>query len=239
MQLARFCLALALLVAFAPAHALLIRADRDDSEYLELASRYGAALRLASVEGEGVLIAPRWVLTAASVAARIRALQSLRVADRDVRIETVFSHPDASLALVFLRDAVDGVEPMPIYRENDENGKAIVIVAHGPTGVIGDKAAPAKVDHRTRAAINTVDRVEARAFATRIKPADEASDLQGAVTATEVGHPAFIETRTGIFVAGVGLAPAGDWEPYLRVSAFADWIDATMFKAAQAEAAKK
>jgi len=238
-QPARFCLALVLLAAFAPARALLIRADRDDAEYLELASRYGAAVRLASVEGEGALIAPRWVLTAASVAARMRASEALRVADRDVRIETVFSHPDASLALVFLRDAVDGVEPMPIYRENDETGKAIVIVAHGPTGVIGDKTTRVKMDRRTRAAINTIDRVETRAFATRVKPADEASDLQGAATAAEVGHPAFIETKTGIFVAGIGLAPAGDWEPYLRVSAFADWIDTTMFKAAQAEAAKK
>jgi len=238
-QLARFCLALALALAFAPAHALLIRADRDDAEYLELASRYGAALRLASVEGEGVLIAPRWVLTAASVAARTKTSERLRVAERDYRIDAVFTHPDASLALLFLRDAIDAVEPMPIYREADENAKGIVVVAHGPTGIIGDTAAQPKIDHRARAAINTIDRVEPRAFATRIKPLDDASDLQGAATAAEVGHPAFIETKAGIFVAGIGLAPGGDWEPYLRVSAFADWIDLTMFKAAQAEAAKK
>ena len=40
MQLARFCLALALALAFAPAHALLIRADRDDAEYLELLAQH-------------------------------------------------------------------------------------------------------------------------------------------------------------------------------------------------------
>ena len=39
-----------------------MRADRDDAEYLELATRYGACIPLA-FEGEGVLVASRWVLT--------------------------------------------------------------------------------------------------------------------------------------------------------------------------------
>ena len=74
MQLARiFALAAAALAAL-PAPAVLIRADRDDAEYLELATRYGACTPLA-FEGEGVLVAPRWVLTSSRVANGLRELK--------------------------------------------------------------------------------------------------------------------------------------------------------------------
>jgi hypothetical protein len=39
-----------------PAAALLIRPDRDDSEYVELASRYSSSVLLNAPDGEGVLI---------------------------------------------------------------------------------------------------------------------------------------------------------------------------------------
>ena len=51
-----------------PAGAILIRPDRDDSEYLELATRYSSSVLLNAPDGEGVLIAPRYVLTAAHMA---------------------------------------------------------------------------------------------------------------------------------------------------------------------------
>jgi len=69
-QLARLALVAASLAAL-PAGALLMRADRDDAEYLELATRYGACIPLA-FEGEGVLVASRWVLTSTRVANGLR-----------------------------------------------------------------------------------------------------------------------------------------------------------------------
>ena len=48
-----------------PAGAILIRADRDDAEYLELATKYAASVAIGPVDAEGVLIAPSWVLTSA------------------------------------------------------------------------------------------------------------------------------------------------------------------------------
>ena len=233
----------AALVSFPlPAGAILIRPDRDDAEYLELATRYPASIALPA-GGEGVLVAPRWVLTAAH---RAKALQEMKPAPklslggRDHDIESIHLHPEwksgeaNDIALVLLRKDVAGVEPTPIYRASDEPGKGVVIVGHGESGKIGAKAMAG--DGRKRAAINTVDRVAPRTLGLRIKPADEASDLQGAAAPGDSGGPAIVETKDGLFVAGIGHGPVGDWETYARISAFAPWIDAVMLDIARKEA---
>ena len=221
------------------AHAVLIRADREDAEYLELATRYESAVALPG--GEGALIAPRWILTSANVARAIEAQQPrprplLAGKPReivDIRIQ-------ADLALLQLRDPVDELEATPIHRLPDETGKTVRIVGHGATGRMGDKAVQVNPARQGRAAINTVDRVGLRTFAVRLKPADDASDLQGAFAADERGAPAFFETKDGeIFVAGIatltddanndGIAGnIGDWQIFARVSAYASWIDAAV-----------
>ncbi len=250
------CIAVAL--AMTPAHALLIRGDRDDAEYLELATRYGSSVMLDAPDGgEGVLIAPRWVLTAAHIAKalqQVKPMPKLVFAGRGHEIESVFIHPDwnggapADLALVLLRGPVKAIAPTPIYRASDEAGKPVVIVGHGYTGRIGEKPlAGNRWDRRKRAAINTVDRVAPRTLELHIKGGDDASDLQGAATPGDGGGPAFIETPEGLFVAGIGCATedtnadgivgnVGDQEIYARVSAFAAWIEAAMLEVAAREA---
>ena len=52
MQLARSCVLAAALFAALPAAGLVIRADRDDAEYLELASRYTSSVPLSAPQGE-------------------------------------------------------------------------------------------------------------------------------------------------------------------------------------------
>jgi hypothetical protein len=228
-----------------PAAALLIRPDRDDAEYLELATRYGSSLALGAAGGEGVLIAPRWVLTAAH---RARALQErkpaamLAIGARRHGIEAVFLHPDwkpggaSDIALVFLKEPVPGIEPTAPYRGSDEAGKGVVIVGGGPSARIGEAPAAQRRDGRRRAAINTVDRVTANTLEARIKPPDEASDLQGALVPAESGAPAYIEKPQGLFVAGIAQQTQGGWETYARVSVFVEWIEATMWQAAKKEA---
>jgi trypsin len=239
------------------ASAVRTRADRDDAEYLELASRYPAALAMAPAAGEGVLIAPRFVLTAASVARRLAAMRPLPLllaGGRRHAIRSIALHPqwrgaaEHDIALIFLADAVDGVTPAPVYRKGDEEGKTVAIVGHGASGRIGAHA-PTTHDGRARAAINTVDRAAPLTLELTLKGPEEASDLQGAAAADEQGAPAFIEGGDAIYVAGIGhgardgnadgiAGDVGDRETYARVSALAEWIDQAMFRAATAEAAE-
>ncbi len=232
----------ALLAAF-PAQAILIRADRDDTEYIELATRYPASIELAPGV-EGVLIAPRWVLTSAQAAMLLqdaKARPPLEVGGTRNAIKATFIHPDwrqgidADLALVLLHDAVTGIEPTPISRDRDEIDEIVRIAGHGETGRLGDTAR--QRDGRKRAAINTIDRVTPLTLRLRLKPADEASDLQGAATPGEHGAPAFMEISGRISVAGIFSANDGDWQVFARVLTFAQWIEDTMFRAGVEEAA--
>jgi len=200
------------------AAALLTRPDRDDAEYLELASRYTSSVRLSAPAGEGVLIAPRWVLTSA---ANTRA--SLRIGARDYAVQSTYTEGQSGIALLLLRQPIDDIEPTPIYRGRDEAGKGLVIAGHGGDG-------------RKRAGINTIERAAGRTLEVRIKKGDEASDLQGALTPSESGAAAYLQVDGDLFVAGIATAMSGDRETYARISSVADWIDETMFRAGVEEA---
>jgi hypothetical protein len=242
----RTLLLFAAVLSAIPAAAIVRRADRDDGEYLELASRYRSALALGGF-GEGVLIAPRWILTSASVAAALREAHATRLAvgGAEHEIASLIFSPDAlhaELALILLRDALEGIEPTPPHRESGEQGKAVVIVGHGATGTFG--GGDAIRDGRMRGGINTVDRVEPGRLVLDVKTPDDASDLQGAAGPGDEGAPAYLEAKGRLTVAGIAQGPrgariprAGDADVYTRVSAFVPWIDEAMFKAASGEAA--
>ncbi len=236
----------AALAAGLPAAAIVTRPDRDDGEYRELASRYASAIALGSA-GQGVLIAPRWILTSEWVGRLLRdpsVAGNVRIAGRRDAIAAVILPPadHRGVALVLLREAVANVRPTPPYRGAGEEGKAVVIVGSGATGRIG--SGEVRHDDRERGAINTIARVDADTFAVRVESGDAASDLEGAAGPGDEGAPAYIETPKGLFVAGIargrgdGRAPMpGDWDTYARVSALAPWIDEAMFRAASDEAA--
>ena len=221
-------------MAAIPSQALQTRPDRDDAEYIELASRYRSAVKLPS--GEGVLIAPRWILTAPEPAQALRATgpaSKVAIGGREHEIETVIASND--LALVLLKDAVSGVEPTPVYRESDESGKGLTIVGHGPAGAIG--GAP-RVDGKARAGLNTVDGATSGTLQVGIKSGDDRSDLQGALTPAEIGAPAYLVTDDGrIHLVGIARSTDGKREVYTRVSARVGWIESAMWEAAKKAAA--
>lgn len=258
MRYAALSIGFVLSLAALPAHAILIRPDRDDAEYQELATRYTSSIILEAPDGEGVLIAPRWVLTAAHMGKALqemKALPKLTFAGKAYEIQAVFIHPEwkkggpGDIALLQLKIPVEGVQPTPIYRAKDEGGKTVVIVGHGYTGKIGEKPLPKeRWDRKKRAAINTITRITPRILGLEIKAADDASDLQGAAGPGDSGGPAYVEVNDELFVIGIGYATddtnadgiignVGDWELYVRVSAYAAWIDAVTSKAAVDEAA--
>ncbi|HET9652899.1 MAG TPA: hypothetical protein VFP36_11935 [Usitatibacter sp.] len=217
-----------------PAAALLTRPDRDDAEYLELASRYTSSIALGASAGEAVLVAPRWLLTGARQAEALRGAAAIAVDGARHEIQSIQVDPSRTLALVFLRTPLEGIEPSPPYRDKDEDGKTVVFVGHGRGGRLGE-AAPTLAPV-ARAGINTIDRVAPRTLSLKLKGADEASDLQAALTAEELGAPAFIEVKQRPMVAGIAIDAGREWQGFARVSSFADWIDDTMFAAGVAEA---
>jgi len=252
--IARAAALLAAVAAF-PAAAILTRADRNDEEYRELATRYPATVSLGAADGAGVLIGPRWVLTAAHRAAALRERKpaaKITIAGQARAIQAVFIHPDwkpggeSDIALVLLEAAVDA-DTVPIYRGGDEAGEAVRLVGFGESGPIGARPAGPS-DGKARAAINTVDRVGPRTLGLRIKGTDDASDLQGAAAPGDTGAPAYLEIESRILVGGIVAAAedangdgirgnVGDWDRLTRVSAFAAWIDEVTGRLAAEEAA--
>jgi hypothetical protein len=237
----------ALLAVFCglPTHALLVRGDRADDEYVELAARYPSAVSLGAVQGEGVLVAPRWILTSAHRAALLRDLAprpALHIGGGIYAIESIMLHPgwkggrEDDIALMRLASPVPDVEPAVLHRASDEKDKGIVIVAHGASGKLG--AGASNGARRTRASINTVSDVQPKAMVATIKPDAEASDLQGAALREETGAPAYIDGGSRVTLGGILAAveepradapsgSVGEREIFTRVSAYAAWIDAT------------
>lgn len=224
--------------------ALLIRPDRDDAEYLELATRYPSAVAIAAGV-EGVLIAPRWVLTSAQSATLFlgtKARAPLKLGTKPNAIQATFIHPDwrqgsdADIALILLRDPVEGILATPIRPDRDEIEETVFLVGHGETGKLG--AGARATDGRRRAAINTVDRVTETTLRLKLKPHDEASDLQGALTPSERGAPIFLERLGHLSIVGIYSGTDGEWQVFTRVSSYTQWVDDAMFRAGAEEAAR-
>ena len=217
MQLTRFIALVTALTATA-SHALLIRPDRDDAEYVEMATKYVSAVAIdVPGGGEGVLINAQWILTSARVGTALKEMKSppsIKVGTRDIKVKGVYVHPawraganSGDIALVYLAGAAK-VDPTPLYRGDDEAGKSVVIVGNGDTGKLGDKAL--RQDHRTRAGINTIDRLSPKIFAMVVKKGDDAADLQAAFTTSESGAPAYFQTESNeLFVIGIASSTQG------------------------------
>src|SRR5690349_16468797 len=112
----RLLTAFLLAVASLPAAAILTRPDRDDAEYLELANKYPSSVLLNAPDGEGVLIAPRWILTAAHMVKALEAQKPwprITIAGRAFEIQSLHAHPDwrrgnpgSDIGLIYLKRAV-------------------------------------------------------------------------------------------------------------------------------------
>ena len=219
--------------------AIIIRHDREDSRYIALGRKYLSVCHLNLPDGEGTLIAPDWILTAAHVALDLEKGHQVTVNGKNYMITKVLIHPDYlrsrhDIALLKLNKTVHHVEPVSLYRETDEVGKLVTIVGGGDTGT--GLTGPVRNDGKIRGAHNHVDEVNKAWIIFAFNGSDTALDLEGISGPGDSGGPAFIEKDGRLYVAGVsaiqsfakqGLSEGryGVLEYYTRVSSYLDWID--------------
>jgi hypothetical protein len=241
--------ALVLLVAAWPASPPIIRRhDRPDSLYLELGRRYASIAHLylptpkGAADGEGTLIAPRWVLTAAHVAMEVRPGHRVTVGAERYLVDSVIRHPDWTdegphdIALLRLATAVAGVRPARLYRDSAELGREIVIVGYGDigTGLTG----PEGNDGRVRGATNRVDAATLFWLEFGFDPPDSprATPLEGVSGPGDSGGPAYLAGEAAEVLVGVSSGQSsratggrpgryGVTEFYTRVSRYVSWIE--------------
>jgi hypothetical protein len=225
---------------------IIRRHDRSDSLYLDLGSRYRTIAHLylpvpgGAGDGEGTLIAPRWVLTAAHVATEVEPGHLVTVADGRYPVDSVIRHPEWSdgphdIALLRLATPVPGVRPARLYRDTAEVDKAIVVVGYGDfgTGLSG----PVGNDRRVRGATNRVDEASDLWLKFRFDAPDHprATRLEGISGPGDSGGPAYLDGVADETIVGVGSGQStratggrpgryGVTEYYTRVSRYVEWI---------------
>ncbi len=234
-----------LYICLAPtsAEAIVIRHDRPDARYVDLAKDFRALGDV--VEAGSTLVAPRWLLTAAHVAKEITPYTSfVSIAGKSYAIDRVILHPDHNkdraqgrrdLALLRLASEVRGVEPIPLYRGEDETGQIVTFFGRGQTG--NGLTGPAGEDGKLRGATNKLERVTAENVFFQFDQPDTATELEGISGPGDSGGPALIKVNGKWAIAGVSSANIGmgagpcrydTTEVYARVSTAAPWIDQTI-----------
>lgn len=224
---------------------IAIRHDRPDSAYIALGAQFPSVGKVGRSGGDGTLIAPTWVLTAAHVAAgmtrRTNGRFQVLFGDEVYDVAQVIVHPDFEpmgphdIALVRLASPAEGITPAKLYTDTDEQGQSIILVGHGYTkmGTGGEW----KEDRIKRGATNTIDGVNAEHIRFTFNAPPEATELEGTAGPGDSGGPAFIMHDGTPYVAGVssvgepgnnGPGTYGAREHYARVSSYHAWIKQMM-----------
>lgn len=237
MSRAAICIALLGLLP-TTASAIIIRHDRDDSAYRELAHGFDFVCVVGGAMG--TLVDPEWVLTAAHVAEPLGQGDVIRFGPREIPIAEVIPHPDfgfaethRDLALIRLAEPVTDLRPALLHHQDDEVGQRVTLVGEGQTGT--GETGPTDEPEVLRAAHNVVDSATPGwiSFDFDAPPAGE--DLEGISGPGDSGGPALIRRDAGWAIVGVSayndgepVCTYGTREFYCRVSDNLPWIRGVM-----------
>lgn len=223
---------LLLLVFSFSAGAVVIRDDVDDAKY-RVADSELPALADLPVEGHGILIDPRWVLTAAhAVTWQPGGVREVTINHVSRHVERLVLYPgyqklpqplidealktgDATqiiaflsasndVALLKLSEPVTDVAPVDLYRGNDELGKIVKIVGKGATGV-GSRGQDAEGAHRTvlRRAFNKITSAQGAWISYVFDKPPSALPLEGILGDGDSGGPVLVQVKGQWRVAGL------------------------------------
>jgi hypothetical protein len=224
------------------AGAIISRHDVDVVATRAEAMRFAAVGKILP-DGEGVLIAPSWVLTAAHVATgapmgRLR----VRFGGIDYAVSRVVPYEGweggkDDIALMRLSQPVRGVAPVALHQGELAVGDVILIAGRGDYGdgerrIVGN-------DGKFRIASNAVSKLEpARLFVRLDSPEEGALPTEGVSGPGDSGTPALLERKGRLEVAGigsVGVSPGpgrygeyGSQDVFIRTSHYLGWIRATL-----------
>jgi hypothetical protein len=222
------------------------RHDQPDSLYLQLARKYSTLAHMnlptpqGAADGEGTLIAARWVLTAAHVATEMTPGHLITVGASKYAVDSIIRHPDWNdgphdLALLRLATRVDETRPARLFRAATELNRVVVLVGYGDfgTGLSG----PQGNDRQVRGATNRIDEATDfwLKFAFDPPGGPRTTPLEGVSGPGDSGGPAFLDDVEGEILVGVssgqstraagGAGRYGVVEYYVRVSRYISWIE--------------